>query len=74
MVTLVLFLSRRFGDRVAENLWNFIEFTLNATVEFSYDGEIEGWEDSWTLPNSLLFTVSIMTMIGSRVTLGVDNI
>ena len=24
----------------------------------------EGWDDSWTLPNSLLFTLSIMTTIG----------
>ena len=39
-------------------------YLLLDLVVFSYDGEIEGWEYSWTFPNALLFTVSIMTMVG----------
>ena len=64
----------RFSDRVATDLETFIEFTLNATTEFQYDGEIEGWEYSWTFSNSLLFTVSIMTMIGNCMQLVKGNL
>ena len=54
----------RFANRTATDLNNFINFVVTAVGEVSYDGEIEGWEYAWTLPNALLFTISIMTVVG----------
>ena len=37
---------------------------MNASSDYSYDGAIEGWDRKWTVPNALLFTISIMTVVG----------
>ena len=37
---------------------------LKAKYEVSYDGTIDGWDQQWSLPNAILFTVSIMTIVG----------
>ena len=37
---------------------------LKAKSEVSYDGTIDGWDQQWSLPNAILFTVSIMTIVG----------
>ena len=47
-----------------KDLIQYVEFVLNATTEVSYDGKILGWSWSWSFPNALLFTISIMTVIG----------
>ncbi len=54
----------QFEDVVEERLTDYIEFVVNATKEVSYDGTVEGWDTAWTFPNALLFTISIMTVIG----------
>ena len=37
---------------------------VSAAANQNYDGEIEGWDWEWTFPNTLLFTITIMTTIG----------
>lgn len=58
------FTQEQFTDRVESDLLEFIDFVVNATNEVSYDGEVEGWTYDWDFPNALLFTISIMTLIG----------
>lgn len=54
----------RFENRTGGDLTNFVEYVTEAKQDFQYDGTIDGWDRQWTMPNALLFTVSIMTVIG----------
>ena len=42
----------------------YVSYIVNATRDFGYDGEILGWDESWTFLNALLFTISIMRVVG----------
>ena len=37
---------------------------VDAAANLNYDGEVDTWSPSWTFPNTLLFTITIMTTIG----------
>ena len=41
-----------------------MEYVLKAKSEVNYDGTIDGWDQQWSTPNAILFTVSIMTIVG----------
>ena len=41
-----------------------MEYVLKAKSEVNYDGTIDGWDQQWSVPNAILFTVSIMTIVG----------
>jgi len=53
-----------FEAAVDVRLREYVQFVINATQEVSYDGDVEGWDYSWEYPNALLFTISLMTLIG----------
>ena len=62
-----VFVDLRFAEKVEEDLNLFISYVINATVDYGYDGEIEGWDFFWhqdQFPKALLFTITIMTTIG----------
>ena len=54
----------QFEEKVNESLYTFIEKVVTANGEVSFDGNNDTWDKSWTFPNSLLFTVTIMTTVG----------
>ena len=57
----------RFANKTEEDINLYISYVINATRDFSYDGEIEGWDYFWhpkEFPKALLFTITIMTTIG----------
>ena len=67
-VFLHFYFDFRFNDKVEDDLKLFISYIINATVDYDYDGEIEGWEYFWhpdEFPKALLFTITIMTTIGT---------
>ena len=37
---------------------------VDAAANLNYDGEVDTWTKAWTFPNTLLFTITIMTTIG----------
>jgi len=56
-----------FNNKTEDDLKLFISYVINATRDYKYDGEIEGWEFFWhqdQFPKALLFTITIMTTIG----------
>ena len=60
------FTKEVFHENVEQDIKIFISFVINQTIDFNYDGEIKGWEYSWTFPKALLFTITIMTTIGKQ--------
>ena len=54
----------RYENRTQTDLKDFVDYVLKAKAEVNYDGTIDGWEEQWSLPNAILFTVSIMTIVG----------
>ena len=54
----------KFTEMAAEDLRTFVSFVVNATRDYKYDGYVEGWDESWTFPKALLFTITIMATIG----------
>ena len=57
----------RFANKTEEDINLYISYVINATRDFQYDGEIEGWDYFWhpkEFPKALLFTITIMTTIG----------
>ena len=57
----------RFANKTEEDINLYISYVINATRDFNYDGEIEGWDYFWhpkEFPKALLFTITIMTTIG----------
>ncbi len=53
-----------FTDAAETDLRTFVSFVVNMTKEYNYDGNVEGWETSWTTPKALLFCITIMATIG----------
>ena len=53
-----------FVNQTEVDLRTFVQYVVNATKEFNYDGAVEGWEYDWTFPKALLFTITIMALIG----------
>ncbi len=53
-----------FEEVVESRLYDYVSLVVNATVNYNYDGQVEGWDYDWTVPNALLFTISIMTVVG----------
>ena len=37
---------------------------VDAAENLNYDGEVDTWTKAWSFPNTLLFTITIMTTIG----------
>ena len=63
----VLSFHYRFANKTEEDINLYISYVINATIDFNYDGEIEGWDYFWhpkEFPKALLFTITIMTTIG----------
>ena len=55
--------SARLPLQVKTDLETLKNFVIQYNNDFGYD-MTDGWTRSWTFPNSLLFTVTIMTTIG----------
>jgi len=53
-----------FQTKVEEDLHSITMKIVDAAVNLDYDGEVDTWTYSWTFPNTLLFTITIMTTIG----------
>jgi len=53
-----------FYEKAEADLRDHIMKITNAAADKGYDGEVEGWSYEWTFPNTLLFTITIMTTIG----------
>lgn len=50
--------------KVEGDIHSLIVKIVEAASNLNYDGEVETWTRSWTFPNTLLFTITIMTTIG----------
>ena len=50
--------------KVEEDLHALVVKIVDAAGSVDYDGEVDTWSYSWTFPNALLFTITIMTTIG----------
>ena len=61
------FTYQKFEEKVEDDLRMLTSFVINATRDYGYDGQIEGWEYDWTFPKALLFTITIMTTIGTYI-------
>jgi len=53
-----------FYEKAELDLRDHIKKITTAAADKGYDGEVEGWSYEWTFPNTLLFTITIMTTIG----------
>lgn len=53
-----------FYRRVERDASSLVKFIAEAASNNNYDGEIETWDYAWTFPNTLLFTITIMTTVG----------
>ena len=53
-----------FEDKVNESLYTYVEKLVEASNDVGFDGSNDTWDKAWTFPNSLLFTVTIMTTVG----------
>ena len=58
------FTQDKFVNESERDIRTFVQFVVNATRDYSYDGSVDGWEKSWTFPKALLFTITIMATIG----------
>ena len=50
--------------KVEGDIHSLIVKIVDAASNLNYDGEVETWTRSRTFPNTLLFTITIMTTIG----------
>ena len=57
-------LLSRYENRTQIDIKDFVAYVLKAKSEVNYDGTIDGWDQQWSTPNAILFTVSIMTIVG----------
>uniref|UniRef100_A0A0P4WJ59 Potassium channel domain-containing protein n=1 Tax=Scylla olivacea TaxID=85551 RepID=A0A0P4WJ59_SCYOL len=53
-----------YSERVTLALNGLERHILISVSNYKYDGTEEGWVDSWTVPKSLLLTMTIMSTIG----------
>jgi len=53
-----------FQEKVEEDIHSLVKKIVDAADNLNYDGEVDTWTRSWTFPNTLLFTITIMTTIG----------
>lgn len=53
-----------FEDMAFNNLQIYVTNLVDALDNNNYDGTVDGWYWAWNFPNTLLFTLSIMTTIG----------
>jgi len=53
-----------FYEKAEADLRAHVMKITKAAADKGYDGEVEGWSYEWTFPNTLLFTITIMTTIG----------
>ena len=58
------FTRAQFEDQAEASLRDYVTFINEAVADVKYDGTILGWDEAWTMPNAILFTVSIMTVVG----------
>ncbi|XP_023347171.1 TWiK family of potassium channels protein 7 [Eurytemora carolleeae] len=58
------FTKEKFLERAESDVNLYIEKILEALDKNNYDGQVEGWEYDWTIPKTLVFTISVMTTIG----------
>ncbi|ROT62883.1 TWiK family of potassium channels protein 7 [Penaeus vannamei] len=53
-----------FNATVYKDLKKLESFIISAVQNYNYDGTVMNWDYSWTFPNSLLLTMTIMSTIG----------
>lgn len=53
-----------FQDKAQSDLYELVAMVVKAVQNHKYDGTVDGWEYDWSLQNSLLFTITIMSTIG----------
>ncbi|XP_042877148.1 TWiK family of potassium channels protein 7-like [Penaeus japonicus] len=53
-----------FNTTVYKDLKKLESFIISAVQNYKYDGTVMDWDYSWTFPNSLLLTMTIMSTIG----------
>lgn len=51
-------------SQVYKDLKKLESFIISAVQNYKYDGTVMDWDYSWTFPNSLLLTMTIMSTIG----------
>lgn len=56
--------KQAFEDLAFTNLQAYCKNLIDAVDNNNYDGTVDGWYWAWNFPNTLLFTLSIMTTIG----------
>lgn len=49
---------------VYRDLTKLEAFLISSVQNYGYDGTVYNWMQRWTVPNALLFTITIMTTIG----------
>ncbi|XP_063596563.1 TWiK family of potassium channels protein 7-like [Penaeus indicus] len=53
-----------YNATVYKDLKKLESFIISAVQNYNYDGTVMNWDYSWTFPNSLLLTMTIMSTIG----------
>jgi len=67
------FTRDQYRDAVYADLDTFKKFVVDYYNDYNYD-MTDGWDYAWTFPKALLFTITIMTTIGTSYECGLHEI